>query len=37
MSDVEPGGARSLVLVRHGQSTANVEGRFTGWADVPLT
>ncbi|MFJ9542558.1 2,3-diphosphoglycerate-dependent phosphoglycerate mutase [Streptomyces sp. NPDC101225] len=27
----------SLILVRHGQSTANVEGRFTGWADVPLT
>ncbi|MFF7639850.1 2,3-bisphosphoglycerate-dependent phosphoglycerate mutase [Streptomyces canus] len=26
-----------LVLLRHGQSTANIEGRFTGWADVPLT
>ncbi|MCX5173506.1 2,3-bisphosphoglycerate-dependent phosphoglycerate mutase [Streptomyces antibioticus] len=26
-----------LVLVRHGQSTANAEGRFTGWVDVPLT
>ena len=24
-------------LVRHGQSTWNVEGRLTGWADVPLT
>ncbi|MET9806769.1 2,3-bisphosphoglycerate-dependent phosphoglycerate mutase [Streptomyces halstedii] len=37
MSEARSGGARSLVLVRHGQSTANVEGRFTGWADVPLT
>lgn len=27
----------TLVLLRHGQSTANAEGRFTGWADVPLT
>ncbi|MEU6754883.1 2,3-bisphosphoglycerate-dependent phosphoglycerate mutase [Streptomyces sp. NPDC046685] len=27
----------SLILLRHGQSTANAEGRFTGWADVPLT
>ncbi|MGW1327899.1 2,3-bisphosphoglycerate-dependent phosphoglycerate mutase [Streptomyces antibioticus] len=26
-----------LVLVRHGPSTANAEGRFTGWVDVPLT
>lgn len=26
-----------LVLVRHGQSTANAAGRFTGWVDVPLT
>ncbi len=28
---------KSLVLVRHGQSTWNSEGRFTGWMDVPLT
>jgi 2,3-bisphosphoglycerate-dependent phosphoglycerate mutase len=27
----------TLVLLRHGQSTANAEGRFTGWDDVPLT
>ncbi|MFF0125832.1 2,3-diphosphoglycerate-dependent phosphoglycerate mutase [Streptomyces mirabilis] len=27
----------TLVLLRHGQSTTNAEGRFTGWADVPLT
>ncbi|MEV7855746.1 2,3-bisphosphoglycerate-dependent phosphoglycerate mutase [Streptomyces sp. NPDC088183] len=25
------------MLLRHGQSTTNAEGRFTGWADVPLT
>lgn len=31
------GPAGSLVLLRHGQSTTNAEGRFTGWADVPLT
>jgi 2,3-bisphosphoglycerate-dependent phosphoglycerate mutase len=27
----------SLVLLRHGESTWNREGRFTGWADVGLT
>ena len=26
-----------LVLVRHGQSLWNLENRFTGWIDVPLT
>ena len=26
-----------LVLVRHGQSLWNLEDRFTGWVDVPLT
>lgn len=26
-----------LVLVRHGQSTWNLENRFTGWTDVDLT
>lgn len=26
-----------LMLVRHGQSTWNLENRFTGWTDVPLT
>ena len=28
---------RKLILVRHGQSTYNLENRFTGWKDVPLT
>jgi 2,3-bisphosphoglycerate-dependent phosphoglycerate mutase len=27
----------TLVLLRHGQSTWNLENRFTGWVDVPLT
>ena len=26
-----------LVLIRHGQSTWNLENRFTGWVDVDLT
>ncbi len=26
-----------LVLVRHGQSVWNLQNRFTGWVDVPLT
>ena len=28
---------KSIVLLRHGESTWNFENRFTGWADVPLT
>lgn len=28
---------KKLVLVRHGQSTWNLENRFTGWTDVGLT
>jgi 2,3-bisphosphoglycerate-dependent phosphoglycerate mutase len=27
----------SLVLLRHGESTTNASGEFTGWIDVPLT
>lgn len=29
--------SRKLVLIRHGQSTWNLENRFTGWIDVPLS
>ena len=25
------------MVLRHGESTSNAEGRFTGWTDVPLT
>ena len=28
---------KQLVLLRHGQSTWNLENRFTGWVDVPLS
>ena len=27
----------NLILVRHGQSTWNLEKKFTGWVDVDLT
>ena len=27
----------TLVLIRHGQSLWNLENKFTGWVDVPLT
>ena len=26
-----------VIILRHGQSQWNVENRFTGWVDVPLT
>jgi 2,3-bisphosphoglycerate-dependent phosphoglycerate mutase len=28
---------KQLILIRHGESTWNLENRFTGWADVDLT
>ncbi len=31
------GGMLKLVLLRHGESTWNLENRFTGWTDVDLT
>ena len=27
----------NLILLRHGQSQWNLENRFTGWEDVPLS
>src|SRR5262252_9129177 len=33
-SDKAPG---TLVLLRHGESTWNLENLFTGWTDVPLS
>lgn len=27
----------TLVLLRHGESQWNLENRFTGWIDVPLS
>lgn len=29
--------SHKLILLRHGQSTWNLENRFSGWTDVPLT
>ena len=35
--DYKIAGMKKLVLIRHGESTWNLENRFTGWTDVPLT
>lgn len=35
--DLSPITMYKLVLVRHGESTWNLENRFTGWTDVDLT
>ncbi|WP_127784080.1 phosphoglyceromutase [Rhodococcus sp. X156] len=32
-----PASTGTLVLLRHGESTWNASGQFTGWVDVPLT
>ena len=34
---VPPPAPGRLILLRHGQSVWNLENRFTGWEDVPLT
>ena len=28
---------KKLVIVRHGESMWNLENKFTGWTDVPLS
>ena len=37
MQRVRPATIHKVVFVRHGQSTWNLENRFTGWHDVDLT
>jgi 2,3-bisphosphoglycerate-dependent phosphoglycerate mutase len=37
MTYKEESSMTTLVLVRHGQSQWNLENRFTGWVDVPLS
>ena len=37
MAIVRPAGIGKLVLLRHGQSSWNLENLFTGWTDVPLS
>ena len=37
LSPTHPSPMYKLVLIRHGESTWNLENRFTGWTDVELT
>ena len=37
MDGLQDNSMSNLVLIRHGQSTYNLQNRFTGWKDVPLT
>ncbi len=37
MPSPSPQAARTLYLVRHGQTVLNVQGRLQGWCDSPLT
>lgn len=34
---LEHTGVHTVVMIRHGESLWNLENRFTGWCDVPLT
>ena len=33
---LQTGAAHKLVLMRHGESTDNLDGSYAGWTDVPL-
>jgi len=37
MATVNPHSPGTLILLRHGESTWNLENLFTGWTDVPLS
>jgi len=37
MSKIDEVPSKHLVLIRHGESQWNLENRFTGWVDVPLS
>jgi 2,3-bisphosphoglycerate-dependent phosphoglycerate mutase len=37
LAAVQTAEKHTLILVRHGESTWNLENKFTGWVDVPLS